>query len=46
MPERYEINQEIKLINRILEMYIEDNDIVLDFFSGSSTTAEAVLKYE
>ena len=35
----------IKLINRILEMYIEDNDIVLDFFSGSSTTAEAVLKY-
>ncbi len=36
-----------RLINRILHLSTdsEDNDIVLDFFSGSSTTAQAVLEF-
>lgn len=34
----------VKLIRRILELSTRDNDIVLDFFSGSATTAHAVMK--
>lgn len=34
----------IYLIEKILNTIIEKNDIVLDFFSGSSTTAHAILK--
>ncbi|WP_018591258.1 site-specific DNA-methyltransferase [Terrisporobacter glycolicus] len=34
----------LKLMNRILELPRFNNGIVLDFFSGSSTTAEAVMK--
>lgn len=32
-----------KLLSRLLELGSRDGDIVVDFFSGSSTTAEAVL---
>ncbi len=34
----------ITLINRILELYSDKNDLILDFFSGSATTAHAVMK--
>lgn len=33
----------IKLINRIIDMVVGDDDIVMDFFAGSGTTAETVL---
>lgn len=32
------------LICRLLKLVVEDNDIILDFFSGSATTAHAVMK--
>jgi len=34
----------IKLMKRILELATRDNDIILDFFSGSATTAHAVMQ--
>ena len=34
----------IELINFLLGFGVERNDIILDFFSGSATTAEAVMK--
>lgn len=34
----------ITLINRILELYSDKNDLIVDFFSGSATTAHAVMK--
>lgn len=33
----------INLLKKIIEFTTKDNDIVLDFFGGSSTTAEAVI---
>lgn len=33
-----------RLLKRILEISTNENDIVLDFFSGSATTADAVMK--
>ena len=34
----------IKLIQQMLSMITEKNDLILDFFSGSATTAHAVMK--
>lgn len=34
----------VSLIQRIIELYSNDDSIILDFFSGSATTAEAVMK--
>ncbi|MGL5550322.1 MAG: site-specific DNA-methyltransferase [Culicoidibacterales bacterium] len=34
----------VPLIQRIIELYSNKDSIVLDFFSGSATTAEAVMK--
>lgn len=34
----------VRLIKQIIQMCTDENDIVLDFFSGSSTTAHAVMK--
>jgi adenine-specific DNA-methyltransferase len=34
----------ITLINRILELYTDRSDLILDFFSGSATTAHAVMQ--
>ena len=34
----------LKLINRILELTTDKGDIILDFFAGSSTTAESVIR--
>ena len=35
----------VSLIKYLINFITEEDDIVLDFFSGSSTTAEAVLRY-
>lgn len=34
----------VELIKRMLKMYLDENDIILDFFSGSATTAHAVMQ--
>ncbi len=34
----------VKLIKRMLELYTNKDDIILDFFSGSATTAHAVMQ--
>ncbi len=34
----------VTLINRIIELYTNPNDLILDFFSGSATTAHAVMQ--
>ncbi len=34
----------VKLLNRIFNLVIENGDIVLDFFSGSSTTAHSIME--
>lgn len=34
----------VKLIQRLISFFTDNNDVILDFFAGSSTTAEAVLK--
>lgn len=34
----------VRLISRMLEMGSEKNDIILDFFAGSGTTAQAVME--
>ncbi|WP_066402576.1 site-specific DNA-methyltransferase [Aliarcobacter cryaerophilus] len=42
----FDYPKSVTLINRILGLYVNknDNDIILDFFSGSATTAHAVMK--
>ena len=40
----FDFPKPIDLIKRILEIGSNENDIILDFFSGSSTTAHAVMK--
>lgn len=40
----FDYPKSIDLIGRILELYSIEDSIVLDFFSGSSTTAHAVMK--
>jgi adenine-specific DNA-methyltransferase len=34
----------VELIKRCIQLYTEDNSIVLDFFSGSGTTAQATMQ--
>lgn len=34
----------LKLIDRIIQMVTDRDDIVMDFFAGSSTTAESIIK--
>ena len=34
----------VELINRILELYTDQDSLILDFFSGSATTAHAVMQ--
>ena len=34
----------VELINRILELYTDKDSLILDFFSGSATTAHAVMQ--
>ncbi len=35
----------VELISRCIELIVDDNDIVLDFFAGSGTTAHALIEY-
>ncbi len=35
----------VEMIMRIIEMSSKENDVILDFFAGSSTTAHAVMKF-
>lgn len=41
----FDYPKSIDLIQRIIELYSEKEDLILDFFSGSATTAEAVMDY-
>jgi adenine-specific DNA-methyltransferase len=41
----FDTTKPLKLINRLLSLIIDDEDIILDFFSGSSTTAHAVMHH-
>lgn len=40
----FDYPKSVPLIQRMLELYTQDNDIILDFFGGSGTTPHAVLK--
>ena len=40
----FEYPKPVSLIKRIVELYTNTNDIVMDFFSGSATTAHAVMQ--
>lgn len=40
----FDFPKPIDLIEKVLEMGCSDNDIILDFFSGSATTAHAVMQ--
>lgn len=40
----FDYTKPIKMIIRLLQIGTNDNDIILDFFSGSSTTAHAVMQ--
>ena len=39
----FDYSKPVNLIKRVIELYTGDNDLILDFFSGSGTTAHAVL---
>ena len=41
----FDYTKPVKLLYRLLQISTEENDIVLDFFSGSGTTAQAVMEY-
>lgn len=40
----FDYPKSIELIKRMIELYSDKNSIILDFFSGSSTTAHAVMQ--
>ena len=40
----FDYTKPVKLITRLLQIGVNSGDIILDFFSGSSTTAQAVLQ--
>ena len=41
----FDYSKPISLLQIILDLSVRDNDIVLDFFSGSATTGEAVMRW-
>jgi adenine-specific DNA-methyltransferase len=43
VDEEYKGQKSVKMLGRIIESMTEDQDIVLDFFAGSGSTAHAVL---
>jgi adenine-specific DNA-methyltransferase len=46
MPENiFQTPKPTRLIDKILKLSVNDGDIVLDFFSGSATTAHSVMKF-
>ena len=40
----FDYSKPVNLIKRIIELYSDDESIILDFFSGSATTAHAVME--
>ncbi|MDK2080407.1 site-specific DNA-methyltransferase [Aliarcobacter butzleri] len=40
----FENPKSIRLLNKLIKFSTKDNEIILDFFSGSATTAHAVMK--
>ncbi len=44
IPELFDNPKPIKLVRHFLNIALKENDLVLDFFSGSSTTAHAVMQ--
>lgn len=40
----FDYSKPVKLIQQIISLYTNSGDIILDFFSGSSTTAHAMMK--
>lgn len=40
----FDFPKPVDLIKRFLDLFVGENDIILDYFSGSSTTAHAVMK--
>lgn len=44
-PNYFDFPKPIALISKLMELVCDDNDIVLDFFSGSATTAHSVFQY-
>lgn len=41
----FDFPKPINLIKLLIELSVRDNDIILDFFSGSATTAHAIMEY-
>lgn len=41
----FDYTKPVKLLNQLLHIGSNSNDIILDFFSGSSTMAQAVMEY-
>ncbi len=41
----FDYPKSINLIKQMIEVYTDNNDIILDFFAGSSTTAHATFRY-
>lgn len=44
LGEYFDYPKPVALIKYLIQMYSEEDDIILDFFSGSATTAHAVMK--
>lgn len=44
-PNYFDFPKPISLIEKCIELICEPNDIVIDFFSGSATTAQAVMEH-
>lgn len=44
LGEYFDYPKPVALIKYLVQMYTEEDDIILDFFSGSATTAHAVMK--
>lgn len=40
----FDYSKPVKLIKRMLNLYADSDDIIFDFFSGSGTTAQAVMQ--
>lgn len=46
MPENlFDTPKSIRLIKRMLQIGSNENDLILDFFSGSATTAQSIMEY-
>lgn len=46
VPKMFDYPKPVELVSSIIQVFTEENDIVLDSFSGSGTTAHAILSLE